>query len=147
MNKNIERGELTATFTFAVALLVALLATWVSGCGAPSAEPPSYCDLYPDAAICFPAYCEDNPDEVGCSPRGNAVVEVSCDEVVEGAPRCFYTAHGADSVEVFYDGAFAWGDYGITENRVVYIDGPDASVVAVEACDEVGCRVAVEMLR
>lgn len=37
--KRIERGELTATFTFAVALLVALLATWVSGCGDSSPAP------------------------------------------------------------------------------------------------------------
>lgn len=118
MNKNIERGELTATFTFALALLVALLATWVSGCG----------DTYVE-------------------PASGVTVEVSCDEPVIGDPRCFYTAHGADFVEVYYNGFLAWGDRGITEARVVYIDGPGAVFVAVEACDSQGCAVDWQDLR
>lgn len=45
------------------------------GCGDASTEPPTYCDLYPDANACIPAYCDtaygDPPLELleGCPDR------------------------------------------------------------------------------
>lgn len=116
MNNKIERGELTATFTFAAALLFALLATWVSGCG--------------DAI---------EPGEAIVAP----VVRIECDAPV-GEPRCHIIAHGADAIEATYGiDRLAWWDAGITESRVVYVDSPPPGVLfTVTACNPVGCTEA-----
>lgn len=117
MNKTLERGEMTAFFTFAFALLFMLLSAWVHGCG-------------------------DNSNvevgEVTVAP----VVEIHCDEPV-GEPRCFILVWGADTVKAHYGYRLGWWDENITEHRVVYVDSPPPAVrFTVEACNEVGCTTA-----
>jgi hypothetical protein len=113
--QDVQRGELTGFFGFALALLFALLLTWVSGCG----------DSY-------------EPGTVLTEP----VVDISCDEPV-GEPRCFILVHYADDVAARYGLRDAWWDADITEERVSYLDSPPPGVLfTVTACNVVGCTEA-----